>query len=72
MAAVTIHSDFGDQEEEICDYFQLSPSICHAVMGLDAMIFFFFKYLVLSQLFHSASSPSSGGSLVPLCFLLLQ
>ena len=35
MAAVTIHSDFGDQEEEICHYFQLSPSICHAVMGLD-------------------------------------
>jgi len=25
MAAVTIHSDFGDQEEEICHYFHLVP-----------------------------------------------
>ena len=39
---VTIHSDFGDKEEEICHYFQLSPSICHAVMGPDAMISVFF------------------------------
>ena len=25
MAALTIHSDFGAQEEEICHYFHLSP-----------------------------------------------
>ena len=37
-AAVTIHSDFGVQEEEICHYFHLSLSICHEAMGLDAMI----------------------------------
>ena len=38
MAAVTIHSDFGVQEEEICHYFTFSPSICYAVMGADTMI----------------------------------
>ena len=34
-----------------------SPSLCHAMIGLDAM------------LFHSSLSPSSRGSLVPLHFL---
>ena len=39
MAAVTIHRDFGAQEEEICHYFHLShPSICHEAVGPDAMI----------------------------------
>ena len=53
MAAVTICSDFRAQEEETYHYFHLFPSICHEVMGLDAMILVlgFFKYLVLSQLF---------------------
>ena len=38
-----------------------------------AMIFFFFfKYLVLSWLFHSFPSPLSRGSLVPLHFLPLE
>ena len=42
MAAVTVRSDFGAQEEEICHYFHLSPSICHEVMmWLDAMILVF-------------------------------
>ena len=45
--------------------FIVSPSICHEVMGPDAMI------LVLSQLFHSLLSPSSRDSLVPLHFLPL-
>ena len=49
-----------------------SPFICHEVMGLDAMILFFFKYLILSKLFHSPPSSSSTGSLVPLCFLPLE
>ena len=39
--AVTIHSDFGAQENEICHCFHFSPSICHEVMGLDAMILVF-------------------------------
>ena len=38
MAAVTNLSDFRAQEEEICHCFHLFPSICHEVMGLDAMI----------------------------------
>jgi len=46
----------------------VSPSICHEVMGLDAMILVF-EYWVLSQLFHSPLSPSSRGSLVALYFL---
>ena len=37
MAAVTIHSDFGAQEEEIMTS-TFPPSICHAVMGPDAII----------------------------------
>ena len=35
MAAVTIYSDSGAQEEEICHYFHFSSSICHEVMGLE-------------------------------------
>ena len=37
MAVVT--SDCGAQENKICPCFLSSPSICHEVMGLDAMIF---------------------------------
>ena len=60
MAAVTIFSDFGAQENKKSVTVSIVfPSICHEVMGPDAMI------LVLSQLFHSLLSPSSGGSLVP-------
>jgi len=44
------------------------PSICHEVMGLDAMIFFS-ECWALSQLFHSLLSLSSRGSLVLLHFL---
>ena len=33
MAAVTIRSDFGAQENKICHWFHFSPSICHEVMG---------------------------------------
>ena len=68
MGAVTICSDFRAQEEEMCHHFHLSPSICHKVMGPDAMILVFL-YLVLCWLFHSPPSPSSRGSSVPLCFL---
>jgi hypothetical protein len=45
-----------------------SPSICHEMMGPDAMILFF-EFWVLSQLFHSPLSFSSKCSLVPLHFL---
>ena len=40
-----------------------STSICHEVMGLDAMIWDF-SYWVLGQLFHSSPSPLSRGSLM--------
>ena len=45
----------------------VSPCICYEVMGLGAMILF--ECYVLSQLFHSPSSLSSRGSLIPLHFL---
>ena len=38
MAAVTVCSDFGPQENKICHCFYFFPSICHEVMGPDAMI----------------------------------
>ena len=51
MAAVTVHSDFGAQENKVSFYSIhltviktasiVSPSICHEVMGLDAMILVF-------------------------------
>ena len=40
MAAVTVCSDFGAQENKVCHCFH-SPSICHEVVGPDAMIFVF-------------------------------
>ena len=44
MSAVTITSDFRAQEEEIVTVSTFSPSICHEVMGLDAMILIFFFF----------------------------
>ena len=40
MAAITIFSDFGAQENQVCHCFYYF-SICHQVMGLDAMIIVF-------------------------------
>ena len=48
----------------------VSPSVCHEIMGLDAMILVFWM-LSFSHLFHSPLSLSSRGSLVPLHFLPL-
>ena len=41
MAAVTICSDYGAQENTVCHCFHCFLSICHEVMGPDAMIFVF-------------------------------
>ena len=42
MAAVNICSDFGAQENKVCHTDCIvSPSICHEVLGLDAMILVF-------------------------------
>ena len=46
----------------------VSPSICHEVMGLDAIILVFWM-LSFKQLFHSPLSLSSRGFWVPLHFL---
>ena len=40
-AAVTICSDFGAWENNVCHCFHCFPLICQEVMGLDAMIFIF-------------------------------
>ena len=40
-AAVTIHSDFGPQENKVVTVSIVSPSFFHEVMGLDAMILVF-------------------------------
>ena len=42
IATVTVHSDFGAQENKICHCFHFfPPSTCHGVMGPDAVIFIF-------------------------------
>ena len=41
MAAVTIFSDFGAQENKICHCFHFFPIYLHVVMGLDSMILVF-------------------------------
>ena len=42
MAAIIICSDFGAQNNKVCRFFPtVSPSICHEMMGPDAMIFVF-------------------------------
>ena len=73
MAAVSVLSDSGAQENKICHCFHFSPFYlpwsdragCHDLSFLNVE----FK---LSQLFHSLLSPSSRGSLVPLHFLPLE
>ena len=47
----------------------VSPSICHEVMGPDAMILVFWMLSFKAIFFHSPLSFSSRGSSVPLCFL---
>ena len=41
MAVVTVHSDFGAQENKVCLCFHFSPSVCQEVLGPDAMILVF-------------------------------
>ena len=41
MAAVTVHSDFGAQENKVCHCFCCFPIYLSEVMGPDAMIFIF-------------------------------
>ena len=41
MAAVTAHHDFGVPQNKICHCFHFSLSICHEVIGPDAMVLVF-------------------------------
>ena len=72
MAAVTICSDFGAQEEEISHYFHLSLFFLPCSNGAKCHNLSFFLILVLSQFFHCPLSPSSRDSWVPLRFLPLE
>ena len=49
MAAVTICSDFGTQENKSVTVSTFSPSICHEVMGLAAMILVFWMVIFQSE-----------------------
>ena len=66
-AIVIICSDFGAQENKICHCFHFSPSICHEVMGSDAMILVFWmlsfkptfslsSFTFIKRLFNSSLS----------------
>ena len=75
MAAVTIHSDFGAQENKICHCFYFFPIYLSWSDGICYGFHFFnFKFWiwVLSQFFQSPLSSSSRGSLVPLHFQPLK
>ena len=43
MATVTVHSDFGAQENKICHCFHFPPFYLREVMKLAAMILSFFN-----------------------------
>ena len=68
MAAVTIRSNFGAQENKICHCFHFPPTYLPRSDGTRCHDLSFSECWVLCQLFHSPLSPSSRGSLVPLCF----
>ena len=66
MAAVTICSDFGAQENKVSHCFHVSLSICHELMGPDAVILVFWmlsfktafslsSFIFIKSLFSSSS-----------------
>ena len=68
MAAVTIYSDFGAPQNKVSHCFHCFPSICHEMMGPDAIILVFwmlsfkptfslFSFTFLKRLFCSSFSP---------------
>ena len=79
MAAVTVLSDFGAQEEEICHYFYFLPHYSPWSNGArwhDLRVFCFFVFFSPIYSFKPALSLSSftlsRGSLVPFHFLSLE
>ena len=71
MAVVTVLSDFESQEIKPVIVSIVSPSICHEVIKLEAMIFILWM-LSFKPAFSLSLLPSSRGSLVPLHFLPLE
>ena len=69
MAAVTVYRDFGAQENKVCQ-FLLFPLLFAMKWWNCTPWSEFFECWLSSQPFHSAISPSSRDSLVPLHFLL--
>ena len=53
MAAVTVHSNFGAQENKVCHCYHCFPTYLHEVMGHEVSWSSFFECWVLSQVFHS-------------------
>lgn len=62
MAAVTVQSNFGAQENKICHGFHFSPSIYLEVMGLETMI------LVFWMLSFKSSFPLSSSTFIKSLF----
>ena len=56
MTVVTIHNDFGSQENKTCHCFHFCPSITHEVMGPDAVILAFWM-LSFKPAFFLSSFP---------------
>jgi len=48
-------SDFGAQENKVCQFFHCFPMYLHEVIGLEAMIFFFFFLLCFKPAFSLSS-----------------
>ena len=66
MVAVTFSSDFGAKENNLSLFSIVSPSICHEVLGLNAMILIFgmlsfrpafslSSFIFIKRLFNSSS-----------------
>ena len=68
MAAVTLCSDFGAPPNKVCHCFHCFPSICHEVMGPDAMLLVF-QMLSFKPAFSLSSFTFIKKSLVLLHFL---
>ena len=71
MATVTICSDLEPKNIKSLTVSVISPSICHEVMGPDAMILVF-RMLSFKPTFHSPLSLLSRGTLVPLHFSAIR
>ena len=70
MAVVTVCSDFEAQENKVSHCFHCFPSVCHEVMGLEAMVLVL--WMLSFKPAFSLSSFSIRGSLVSLPFVPLE